>query len=87
MDCTSTDIHTLTPNQNTLIANPTGLAVKQSFYLWCTQDSTARTFTYGDNFIFPAGTPTLPTGAGDKFLITGTRVAAGANGIICGFLG
>jgi hypothetical protein len=51
-------------NANTTIANPTNLVAGQSGSITITQDSTARTVSYGNYFYFEGGVPTFGTTTG-----------------------
>jgi hypothetical protein len=51
-------------DQNTTIANPTNLTAGQSGSITITQDSTARTVSYGNYFYFEGGIPTFGTTTG-----------------------
>jgi hypothetical protein len=50
--------------ENTTIANPTNLVAGQSGSITITQDSTARTVSYGNYFYFEGGVPTFGTTTG-----------------------
>jgi hypothetical protein len=50
--------------ENTTIANPTNLTAGQSGSITITQDSTARTVSYGNYFYFEGGIPTFGTTTG-----------------------
>ena len=51
-------------NQTTTIANPTNLTAGQSGSITITQDSTARTVSYGNYFYFEGGIPSFGTTTG-----------------------
>jgi hypothetical protein len=50
--------------ENTTLANPTNIAAGQSGAITITQDSTARTLAYGNQWHFESGVPTLGTTTG-----------------------
>lgn len=51
-------------NQATTLANPTNITAGQSGAITITQDSTARTLSYGSYWYFEGGIPTLGTTTG-----------------------
>lgn len=69
---------TLTLAHNATLANPTNAQVGDEGYIIITQDGTGgRTLAYGDQWIFPAGTPTLQTDPGDVDVLCYSVAATG----------
>lgn len=74
IDCDNGNYFKLAPNQNFTLANPTNPpAGAMTIQIQVTQDSTARTISWGTKWKWPGGTAgTLSTGSGDIDLITAT---------------
>ena len=62
-----------TLSENTTLANPSNLSAGQSGVLFITQDSTARTLSFGSNWDFEGGAPpniSTASGAVDALVFT-----------------
>lgn len=68
-------------DQNTVLANPSNAVAGQSGAIVITQDSTARTLSYGSYWKFDGGAPTLSTASGSVSVLayyveSSTRITA-----------
>lgn len=69
---------TLTLADNAVLENPSNFGIGQSGYIEITQGGGAPfTMSYGTEWRFPGGAPSLSTGAGEIDLLVYTKVASG----------